>query len=373
MTASRESQDFGNRLPFDRLSGGRLLLAPHDGLPDTQPGRNARYGRELYLTAWLQQAEVAVCRNDISPSSSRQESLLCSARSIQPARVDVPIPALLNAAVASTPALPGPASLRSPERSPHPVSRSPGLAGHRLSLQGAPGIRSRLDLPPFSFSPFRLVAAEPRSGNVLLRVRGLRSGCGRTAVLGHASRLSARLHAMAAARPSADRNPVSLCLVGGVSCMGLYRPRPAVQFRQRQHLADSGKILPSPCGSRFCAARSGARTLRKNCNSSPAAATGRVAPGHRATALRRSTSCSCSCAINRSAAACSTAACATATQRGCSSCSAPNGSRRKSTRSISHSNAGGAASAGLIAAGRISNGSPGAPLARCDLFDRGRA
>lgn len=405
MTALREFQDFGNRCLFGRSIGGRFLLAPHDGLPDT-PGRNTRYGGELYLTARLRQAEVASGRNDISPSSICHNALVCSPRSIQPLRVGLPIPSPLNAAVASTPALPGPASLRSPMRSPHPVSRSPGLAGHPLSLRDVPGIRSRLHLPPSSFSPCRFVAAEPRSGNVLLRVRGLRSGCGRTAVLGGTSRLSARLAPVA--RPSAgDLNSV-FSFVGAFSWVQLNRSESLQQIVRWQSLANSGRILPNPYGSRSSAAICGGRTLPRNWNSRSRetvsnAATAPAEPGHRAIVRRPSSSCWCCLPITSSAAARSNTSCAIATRR-TGAASKPRGSMLRSFAEPSTKSqteieftvrrgtsgtlfrcgevracgdarlgraetiAGGAASAGHDAAGLISNGSPGAPLARCEAL-----
>ena len=470
MTTLREFQDRGYRFSIGRSTGGRVL-APHDGLPRyARAFRNARYGRKLYVTIGLRQPKIADGCDGISPSSIGHDDLLCSARWIQPALAGRAFPAPLNAAVASTPALPGPASLRSSTPQPHPESRSPEPGARLLSSQGAHGIPSRLPLPPSSFSPFRLLAAEPRSRNVLLRVRGLRSGCGRTAVLGHASRLPARL--APGARPSAgDLN--SWCRCGGVcSWAELNRSESLQQIARWQSLANSGRILPNPYGSRFSVATCGGRTLPRNWNSRSRgtvsnAATAHAEPGHRAIVRRPSPSCWCCSPITSSAAARSNTSCADPMPRtgkpskprgsmprsfeepstksqaefesrserasaglalenegalspGLAQGVKPRVSRLATRRSVrlsvigdrSHrngenvvtagetapqfrvrrgvcetlfrcgevracsdarlgraeTNAGGAASAGLIAAGRISNGSPGAPLARCDLF-----
>jgi hypothetical protein len=109
---------------------------------------------------------------------------------------------------------------------------------------------------------------------------------------------------------SANRPTDTRYLIGGLSrassvtsgqgwlpCSIRYLTNRERQFRRWQTLAVSGKILPSPCGSRRCAESFGARMLRRNWSSAPAAVTGRVALGHQVTARRRSTSFSCFSAI----------------------------------------------------------------------------
>jgi hypothetical protein len=79
------------------------------------------------------------------------------------------------------------------------------------------------------------------------------------------------------------------------SCWTNYPITHGRQFRRWQTVADSGRILPNPCGSQLCAESFGARTLRRNWSSGPAAATERVAPGRQVIARRRSTFFSCCC------------------------------------------------------------------------------
>jgi hypothetical protein len=206
MTALREFQDRGNRFSFDRLTGGRLL-APHDGLPHTLRGsRNTRYDGELYGTAWRRQAEVVDGGNDISPSSICHHGLLCSPREIQLSGDSLPdfLP-LKIAEVAFTPALPGPARTRFSGPRSRPVSRSQEPAGRHLSSRRGPGIRQRLDLPPSSVWPCRILPGDTPSGNVAYRLCRCVLSCGRTAVLGHASRLPAR-PSTGALRHHSDQN-----------------------------------------------------------------------------------------------------------------------------------------------------------------------
>ena len=226
MTPLREFQDRGNRFPFDRLTGGRLPFAPHDGLPHTLRGsRNTRYDGNLHVTTRLRQAEVVDAPYGISPSSIRHHGLLCSPPEIQLPGDSLPDFRLLKIAeVAFTPALPGPARPRFSGPRSRPVSRSQEPAVRRLSSRRGPGIRQRLDLPPSSVWPCRILPGDETSGNVASRLCRCVLSCGRTAVLrGLRVRLSARL--APGLRPSAgDLNSLcSLCCVGAFSCMGIYR------------------------------------------------------------------------------------------------------------------------------------------------------
>ena len=448
MTALREFQDRGNRFPFDRLTGGRFVLAPHDGLPDT-PGRNARYDRELYVTIRFGQPKIVDGRDGISPSSLGHHGLLCSPREMQPLRARLSFLVCLKSAVASSPARPGPASQPAPASSAHryPSPRSRSASGRAVSPH-AERIQSRLHLPPSSSSPFDLVAAEPRSGNVLPRLCRCVSSCGRTAVLGHASRLSARL--APAGRPSAGDliSLRSLCLSGGVcSCRESYllasrapRKSPDAIVSSPTELSDvrNSATLQGFCGCRRTPLQS-SRPLEKSASAPQSAGYQASKSRHTSSSKRRCTRHSSEIEVGipepaegidprqsmtggpserpsmvvkqrgESEAGVTGAVNARALRllasrasadpdavEGACVCSArlarhqshsepglitgaPCRPALKSESYVSASTtetekpaqftiAGGAASAGSMAAGRISNGSPGAPLARCDSY-----
>jgi hypothetical protein len=105
------------------------------------------------------------------------------------------------------------------------------------------------------------------------------------------------------------------------SCLREYRQPHRLQFPRRQRIADNGKILPNPCGSRFSAANCGVRTPRKiwglhSAVTVMSAANAHAGHGPQATVRRRSTSFSCSSEITRSAPARSPTSCGIATRRG---------------------------------------------------------
>lgn len=142
----------------------------HFGLPDIRREPDGtRTISEPYGVLRLRQRIVAADRHDISSSSILHKCLLCSAPEIQPARAVVSNSAPLNAPVASTPALPGPASPLTPAQLSHRVSRSRS-ASVRLVSQHAARIQQRLHLPPSFVSPCRVLAGEAPSGNVPFRL-----------------------------------------------------------------------------------------------------------------------------------------------------------------------------------------------------------